>query len=245
MEMFGNSVFFGNLAMDTPGELNMCDVPDVDQDGVFDLVDNCYLYNPDQVDCNNNGSGDTCDIAEGLSADCNLDGIADECEIDCNANGVPDECDITNGAEDCDGNGVLDSCEADCNDNGVVDACDIANGTSSDDNGNNVPDECEVGVLAYTSFEEPLLGTKYYDLGDPSEDHQLVNNEGEMNVEWVASGPEIGFTAWYENTRDGGGLTDGDYCGVSDYSGTVGSYPDGTNGYENGLITDGLMRVIF
>ena len=33
--------------------------------------------------------------------------------------------------------------QEDCNDNGVNDNCDIANGTSSDDNGNGIPDECE------------------------------------------------------------------------------------------------------
>jgi len=31
----------------------------------------------------------------------------------------------------------------DCNENGVNDNCDIANGSSSDDNGNGIPDECE------------------------------------------------------------------------------------------------------
>ena len=31
----------------------------------------------------------------------------------------------------------------DCNNNGIDDACDLANGTSSDDNGNGIPDECE------------------------------------------------------------------------------------------------------
>jgi hypothetical protein len=235
---------FGNLAMDTPGEPNMCNVPDVDGDGVFDLVDNCYLANPDQVDCNDNGVGDVCDIAEGVSLDCNGNGIADECEEDCDGNGIPDECDIANGAADCDGNGVLDSCEPDCNENGVADACDIADGTSSDDNQNGIPDECEVGTLVYTSFEEPLTGEKYFDTGDAAVDHQLVNNAGQAMVEWVASGAEMGFTAWYVNTRDDVGLTDGDYVGVTDYTGGgVGSYPDGFQGYQMSDC-DGMMQIV-
>ena len=236
---------FASLIMDTPGELNMCDVPDLDGDGVFDLVDNCYLPNLDQADCNDNGVGDVCDIAEGVSFDCNSNAIPDECEDDCDGNGIPDECDIANGEPDCDGNGILDACEADCNENGVADACDIADGTSIDDNGNGVPDECEEGNIAYTSFEEPLIGEKYFDTGDALVDHQLVNNAGEAMVEWSATGPELGFTAWYVNTRDGAGLVDGDYVGVTDYTGSgVGSYPEGVQGYQMSD-TDGLMRVDF
>ncbi|MDP7009311.1 MAG: hypothetical protein QGI78_07055, partial [Phycisphaerales bacterium] len=145
----------------------------------------------------------------------------------------------------CDGNGVLDSCEPDCNENGIADACDIADGTSSDDNGNGVPDECEVGNLVYTSFEEPLTGAQYVDTGDAAVDHQLVNNEGQAMVEWVASGAEMGFTAWYFNTRNSVGLTDGDYVGVTDYTGGgVGSYPDGFQGYQMSDC-DGMMQVVF
>lgn len=235
---------FASLIMDTPGEPNMCGEDDLDGDGVFDIVDNCYLPNLDQVDCNDNGVGDVCDIAEGISQDCNGNSIADECEEDCDGNGVPDECDIANGEADCDGNGILDACESDCNDNGVVDACDIANGTSSDDNANGIPDECEEGTMGYTSFEEPLIGGKYYDTGDALVDHQLFNNEGEAMVQWTATGAEMGFTAWYVNTRDGTGLVDGDYVGVTDYTGSVGDFPEGVQGYQFSD-TDGLMRVDF
>ncbi len=37
--------------------------------------------------------------------------------------------------------------QADCNHNGVEDSVDIAFGTSSDVNGNGVPDECEVDAV--------------------------------------------------------------------------------------------------
>ncbi|MBT6283520.1 MAG: hypothetical protein HOJ00_09105 [Phycisphaerae bacterium] len=235
---------FGNLAMDTPGDPNMCDEPDLDGDGIFDIVDNCYLANPEQNDCNGNGIGDVCDIAELTSQDCNGNGIPDECEEDCNGNGIPDECDIANGAADCDENGVLDSCEPDCNENGIADACDIANGDSTDDNDNGIPDECEEGNLVYTSFEEPGIGAQYVDPGDPLVDHQLVNNIGQSEVEHLATGAEMGFTAWYVNTRDGVGLTDGDYVGATDYTGTVGAYTDGLQGYQMSDC-DGMMLVQF
>ena len=40
---------------------------DSDGDGVPDSIDNCYLYNPDQTDCNENGIGDVCDVADQFS----------------------------------------------------------------------------------------------------------------------------------------------------------------------------------
>jgi hypothetical protein len=57
------------------------DVGDPDNDGVPNYVDNCYLYNPDQADCNGNEVGDVCDIADGTSNDIDGNGIPDECEV--------------------------------------------------------------------------------------------------------------------------------------------------------------------
>jgi hypothetical protein len=54
---------------------------------------------------------------------------------DCNGNGVPDECDIAS----CSGSVA---CQ-DCNGNGTPDYCDIASGESLDCNLNGEPDECE------------------------------------------------------------------------------------------------------
>ena len=45
-------------------------------------------------------------------------------------------------ADDCNSNGIPDECEPDCNTNGVADECDIAEGTSTDADGNMIPDEC-------------------------------------------------------------------------------------------------------
>ncbi|MDP7008662.1 MAG: hypothetical protein QGI78_03730 [Phycisphaerales bacterium] len=94
--------------------------------------------------------------------------------------------------------------------------------------------------MLYTqSFEdESWLGGKYYDTGDAAVDHWLVNNDGEAAVNGT------GFAAWYGNTRDGVGLTDGDYVGVTNYAGNVGAYYDGSQGYQMSD-TDGMMSLVF
>ncbi len=119
---------------------------DYDCDGIADEEDNCpYHRNPDQADCDDDGYGDRCTIAqcegEAWCADCNENGVPDECDIadgtsaDCQPNGVPDECDFADGTSQ------------DCQPNGVPDECDIADGTSEDENANGVPDECEFDCL--------------------------------------------------------------------------------------------------
>ena len=58
---------------------NICE-SDEDEDWIPDDIDNCYLYNPDQADCNGNEVGDVCDIADGISTDWDENGIPDDCE---------------------------------------------------------------------------------------------------------------------------------------------------------------------
>ncbi len=86
--------------------------PDLTTEGVYQLlwyagntmsVDCCYdayqsitftISVSAGVDCNSNGTPDSCDIDFGGSWDCNSNGIPDECETDCNTNGRPDDCDV-------------------------------------------------------------------------------------------------------------------------------------------------------
>ena len=95
-------------------------------------------------------------------------------------------------------------------------------------------------MLYSQSFENTdWLGGKYYDTGDAAVDHWLTNNAGEAAVNGD------GFNAWYGNTRDGLGLVDGDYVGVTTYTGGgVGAYYDGVQGYQMSD-TDGMMSLFF
>ncbi len=95
---------------DAAGELYILD----HQDGEIYKIE----VSGGQVDCNNNGIADACDLASGAA-------------LDCNNNQIPDSCDIATGAA------------LDCNGNGVPDTCDLASGFSLDANGNGQPDECE------------------------------------------------------------------------------------------------------
>ena len=70
------------------------------------------------MDCNENGSPDHWDILYGISYDCDGDGIPDECGDDCNLNGIADSCDLD--PSDPDGNGLVSE---DCNFDGVPDEC--------------------------------------------------------------------------------------------------------------------------
>ncbi|MCX2745765.1 DUF5689 domain-containing protein [Mangrovivirga sp. M17] len=102
-------------------------------------------------------------------------------------------------------------------------------------------EENPVTILAYNSFEEGTTGWKYFDTGDSSLDHDLVNNDGEPSIEMEGTGNEMAFDAYYYNTLNLTGLTEGEYSGVTSYTGTVGSYVDGSKGYQlssvKGLVT--------
>ncbi len=140
------------------------------QEEAHDLSDvgRAYVFQLPQLDCNENGVGDDCDVRDGASLDCNTDDVPDECSLadgttpDCNHNGVPDDCDIASGLlPDCDFDGVPDPCEikegnpdcncdgidnaeeTDCDFNGWPDLCDIVMG-AADCDGDGLLDGCEI-----------------------------------------------------------------------------------------------------
>jgi MYXO-CTERM domain-containing protein len=95
-------------------------------------------------------------------------------------------------------------------------------------------------LLYSESFEDPdMLGGKYYDTQDVATDHWLFNNDGEAAVNGANS-----FSTYYISTG-GVGLGDGDYFGVTDYTGGgVGSYYDGVQGYQMSDV-DGIAELHF
>ena len=107
----------GDGICDSADPCPLDDLDDSDGDGVCDSGDNCPDHsNADQADCDDDGVGDVCAIADGLSEDCNENEIPDECDIadetssDGNENGIPDECE----------------CPADFDGSGNVGASDLA-----------------------------------------------------------------------------------------------------------------------
>ena len=122
-----------NVDTDGDGVPDFCDPcpadnpDDTDGDGVCDSEDICPNHSdPDQADCDDDGSGDVCTIAE-----C----AGEPACSDCNENGIPDACDIAEGAADQDGNGIPDECKGpicgdcptDVDGNGQTEALDLAN----------------------------------------------------------------------------------------------------------------------
>ena len=93
-------------------------------------------------------------------------------------------------------------------------------------------------VLYSTSFENTdALGGKYYDTGDAGVAHDLVNNAGEA---WVdVDGMDAAYIPFDPASV---GLTDGDYVGVTNYTGNVGAFYDGDQGYQMSD-TDGIMTL--
>lgn len=100
------------------------------------------------------------------------------------------------------------------------------------------------GVLASTSFENAFVGAQYVDTGDASMDHDLINNAGQSDVDFLADGVEMGYDAYYRNTRGSNGLTDGDFVGATNFTGQVGAFTDGVQGYELSD-ADGTMGLAF
>jgi len=102
---------------------------DIDGDGIPNDIDNCPSHsNPDQADCDLDGFGDVCEIADGTQEDSDGNGIPDDCEEqpcvgDCNGDGVVDVNDllmVLDQYANCTG-----ECSGDLDGSGAVDIDDI------------------------------------------------------------------------------------------------------------------------
>ena len=104
-------------------------------------------------------------------------------------------------------------------------------------------DYASLSVPVSQSFETAATGSQYVDsMGLGSIDYDLYSFPGAQAIDYVSSG-DIGFDASYEHTGSVG-LTDGDFVGVTSFTGTVGSYADGSQGYQMSDV-DGMMAVEF
>ncbi len=104
----------------------------------------------------------------------------------------------------------------------------------------------QVITVAETSFEEATTSnSNYTDLGDATLAHALITNVDEPDVNFIATGAEIGFLSNYvPYDSPGSGLTDGDFVGVTAFDGIVGAYTDGVQGFSFSD-TDGTMITTF
>lgn len=106
-------------------------------------------------------------------------------------------------------------------------------------------------LIAHTSFEEPTIpvnssnvpASTYDDQGDAAIDHALANAPGyNTPVVYASIGGELGFTAFYTNSRNDAGLTDaGGLNGVNSFSNS--SILAATDGNQKYLLSDVDGRV--
>ena len=156
---------------------------DTDNDGIFDVDDNCPLVvNPDQLDSNNDGIGDACSgdtdedgIIDALDncvfiqnpnqEDENDDGIGDACS-DLDEDGLldsEDNCPLNSNPnqEDENNDGIGDAC-SDLDDDGIIDGDDncplFANPNQSDSDGDNIGDTCDATALFDSSETSIYIG---------------------------------------------------------------------------------------
>ncbi len=167
----------------------VCVGADPDGDNIATLCDNCPDHaNPDQEDCDGDGTGDVCAIATGQSGDCNGNSVPDECDLpDCNGNDVPDECDIADGTS------------TDCNTNGQPDVCDTRG--SVDVAG------ALVSLDANNAVISALVPDRYDFTGGDSSDAEFCNS----NTNISDGGGDMYDCGNYLNTNFGGDIlyTDG------------------------------------
>ncbi|MDP0490408.1 MAG: PEP-CTERM sorting domain-containing protein [Verrucomicrobiota bacterium JB023] len=104
-------------------------------------------------------------------------------------------------------------------------------------------------VLASTSFENEVDGGFYTDTDVTS--HDLVNSGGTVTDDGTVdstgsstSAGDLSFDAAFVSTGPGSGFSDGDFVGVTGFTGTVGSFTDGSQGYQMSD-TDGQMVLTF
>jgi alpha-tubulin suppressor-like RCC1 family protein/uncharacterized protein YfaP (DUF2135 family) len=152
--------------------------PDLDNDGVPDLTDNCPLVaNFDQSDGDADGIGNSCDsdddndgildvtdncplIANPEQANLDGDSYGDVCDVDIDGDGVTNVADTfpRNASEwsDTDGDGIGNNADLDDDGDGIADIVELVNGTDPLDSDTSPPDQPIVTGDAFTKSNRPV-----------------------------------------------------------------------------------------
>lgn len=176
---------------------------DADFDGIYDIEDNCpNTSNPDQLDTDNDGKGDACDIedtdGDGISdAEDNCPNTSNAEQFDTDGDGIGDACDncplIANADQtDSDLDGIGDACDfADADGDGISDAEDncpetpnesqddndadgIGDVCDTDDDNDGVPDATDNCPLTFNSDQADNDGDSFGDVCDDDDDNDTI-----------------------------------------------------------------------
>ena len=187
-------------------------LPDTDNDGVFDDVDNCIdTPNPDQTDVDGNGIGDACqdtdsDTILDINDNCPTEANTDQSDVD--GNGIGDLC------QDTDGDGVLD----------IDDNCPLtANSNQEDANNNGIGDVCESVEPADTLTPNGDLQNDTWNIKNIENVSNTVKVFNRYGVKVFDASNYVNNTWGGESTEGGSGLLPaGSYYYVIEYTSTQG-----------------------
>ncbi|MCH8148859.1 MAG: hypothetical protein IH987_12815, partial [Planctomycetes bacterium] len=158
---------------------------------------------PDDVgDDDGDGVINSCDLCPGFddNIDCQPNGIPDGCDTDTDGDTVPDECDPCplDNPDDTDGDGVCDS----------DDICPVGD-DNVDENGNGIPDDCELEPPARAPAPHHILKNRYISIDprglsgtNPDSHHIRVEIDSTQVPDLVGSGPW-----WATDPVNGQGLS--------------------------------------
>jgi hypothetical protein len=177
---------------------------DFDNDGVINRVDNCPLTpNPDQLDSDNDGAGDACDVLEVIDNDFDKDGILNDVD-NCPVNANPDQL-------DSDGDSIGDACDTplvpdnDFDNDGILDDADncprIPNTDQADRENNGIGDACDAPVVSDDDYDDDGVL-------DDDDNCPLIPNANQLDSDNDGIGDVCDTPIVVENDKDNDGVLD-------------------------------------